>query len=172
MAAAVPALALLAGCVGPETAIPECEAGPRLIILAQAVPSATMVPCIGEMPVGWSFASLDVEDGVARFWLDSDRAGLRALEVTLTARCVTSGTTAVDSDEEGAQRRQRLDSLAPRFVGTTFDLFTGGCVRYRYELTSGAHIGLHEELHDAVSLFPRRDLAADIRNDLDDDLDA
>lgn len=162
---------LLWGCVGPETAIPECQPGGRLAILAQAVPSASMVPCVAERPVGWSFAALDVDSGRARFWLDSDRAGLRALEVELLASCDTSGATVVDADEEGIERHQRLTSLSPRFTGITYDVFAGGCVAYSYELTSGAHIGLHEELHDAVALFPRRILADELRRDLGLELD-
>ncbi|CAN5787051.1 hypothetical protein BH23ACT1_BH23ACT1_10890 [soil metagenome] len=164
--------ALLWGCVGPETAIPECQTGGRLAILAQAVPTASLVPCVAEMPVGWSFAALDVDSGNARFWLNSDRAGLRALEVELLASCDTEGATVVDADEEGIVRHQRLTSLSPDFAGTTYDVFDGGCVVYRYELPSGAHIALHEELHDAVALFPRQVLADDLRADLGLELDS
>ncbi len=139
--------------------------------MAQAVPTASMVPCVAEMPVGWSFAALDVDSGNARFWLDSDRAGLRSLEVELLASCNLDGATIVDADEEGIERHQRLTSLTPEFVGTTYDVFDGGCVAYRYRLTAGAHIGLHEELHDAVALFPRQVLADDLRADLGLELD-
>lgn len=162
---------LLYGCVGPETAIPECETGGRLTILAQSVPSASMVPCVRQMPVGWSFAALDVDSGGARFWLNSDRSGMRALEVELLDACDTAGATVVDPEEDGTERYQRLTSLSPRFTGITYDVFAGGCVAYRYELTSGAHIGLHEELHDAVALFPRRVLADELRRDLGLELD-
>ena len=164
-------ITLLYGCVGPESAIPECQTGGRLAILAQAVPSASMVPCVAEMPVGWSFAALDVDSGGARFWLNSDRSGLRTLEVELLDACDTAGATVVDPEEEGTERYQRLTSLTPRFAGITYDVFPGGCVAYRYELTSGAHIGLHEELHDAVALFPRRVLTDELRRDLGLELD-
>ena len=130
-----------------------------------------MVPCVEQMPVGWSFAALDVDSGSARFWLDSDRAGLRAVEVELLASCDTQGATIVGADEEGIERHQRLTSLSPTFAGTTYDVFDGGCVAYRYELTSGAHIALHEELHDAVALFPRQVLADELRRDLGLELD-
>ena len=162
---------LLWGCVGPESAIPECQTGGRLAILAQAVPSASMVPCVAPLPVGWSFSALDVDSGGARFWLNSDRSGLRALEVELLDSCDTTGATEVGSEEEGIERYQILTSLTPRFTGITYDVFPGGCVAYRYELTSGAHIGLHEELHDAVALFPRRMLADELRRDLGLELD-
>jgi hypothetical protein len=162
---------LLVGCVGPETAIPECESGGRLAILAQSLPSASLVPCIEQMPVGWSFDALDVDSGRARFWLHSDRAGLRAAEVQLVRDCDVSGATSVDSEETGVQRYQRLSALSPRFIGTTYDVFEGGCVVYRYELTSGPHIGLYQEIHDAVGLFPRQTLSDDLHADLGLDLD-
>ena len=162
---------LLWGCVGPEIAVPGCVPGGRLAVIAQAVPSASMVPCLEQMPVGWSFAALDVDSGGARFWLDSDRSGLRALEVELLESCDISGATAATADEDGVQRYERLTSLLPRFTGITYDVFAGGCVAYRYELASGVHIGLHEELHAAVALFPRHVLAEDLRRDLGLELD-
>ena len=171
----VAGLALLAGvmtgCVSAEATMPGCEPGGRLGLLAQAVPAATLVPCVREMPVGWNFDALDVDSGQARFWLDSDRAGLRAAEVELSSSCDVEGATLVVPEEEGATRYQRLTSLSPRFVGATYDVFEGGCVTYRYELVHGPHIGLYQELHDAVALFPRQALADDVRNDLGLDFD-
>lgn len=151
--------------------MPECEEGGRLAILAQAVPTASLVPCVEQMPVGWNFDALDVDSGLARFWLDSDRAGLRAAEVELVQTCDVAGATAIEAEDEGAQRYQRLSSLSPRFVGTTYDVFDGGCVIYRFELTTGPHFGLYRELHDAVALFPRQALRDDLRRDLGLDLD-
>lgn len=173
---AVPALVTMAlasvlGCTTPETTMPECEPGGRLATLAQSVPTASRVPCVAEIPVGWNFDSLDVDSGLARFWLDSDRAGLRAAEIELVESCDTSGATAVDPEEDGAARYQRLSSLSPRFIGTTYDVFEGGCVVYRYELVHGPHIALYQELHEAVALFPRRALRDDLREDLGLDLD-
>lgn len=165
------ASAAMTGCVTPEATMPGCQPGGRLGILAQSVPTATLVPCVQEMPVGWNFDSLDVDSGRARFWLDSDRAGLRAAEVELSPTCDVDGATLVAPEEEGAERYQRLTSLSPRFVGATYDVFEGGCVTYRYELVHGPHISLYQELHDAVALFPRQALADDVRNDLGLDFD-
>ena len=164
-------LALVGGCASPETTMPGCEPGGRLGILAQAVPSASQVPCLKEMPVGWNFDSLDVDSGRARFWLHSDRAGLRAAEVELSSTCDVEGATRVAAEEEATERYQRLLSLSPRFVGTTYDVFDGGCVTYRYELVKGPHIVLYQELHEAVSLFSRQGLADDVRGDLGLDFD-
>ena len=161
----------MAACISPESTMPGCQPGGRLGLLAQAVPTAELVPCVREMPVGWNFESLDVESGRATFWLDSDRAGLRAAEVQLSPSCDVEGATLVAPEQEGTERYQRLVSLSPSFVGATYDVFDGGCVTYRYKLARGAHIGLYQELHDAVDLFPRQALADDVRDDLGLDLD-
>ncbi|MBW3549050.1 MAG: hypothetical protein KY452_13085 [Actinobacteria bacterium] len=157
VAAAVLAVAMV-GCAGAEAAVPECKASRRLAILAQSVPTASLVPCLESMPAGWSFAALDVDSERSRFWLDSDRAGLRAAEIELASTCDVSGGTQGEPEEEGTDRYQRLSSLSPRFAGSTYDVFDGGCVIYRYDFANGPHITLYQDLHDAVALFPREDL--------------
>ncbi len=160
----------LAGCVSQAKAMPECEPDARLAIVAQAVPSATMVPCVQQMPAGWSFAALDVESGRARFWLNSDRAGLRAVEVELTASCDTRGATRVPSEDEDVVRYRRIRSLSPSHSGVNYDVFPGGCVTYRYEFAKGLQIDLLPEFNDAVGLYPRQELSRAVRQDLGHDL--
>ncbi|HEV2919974.1 MAG TPA: phosphatase PAP2 family protein, partial [Actinomycetota bacterium] len=58
-----------------------------LWLQAQAVPSASMVPCVRYLPVGWSVAEVAVNDGRSVLTLDHDRAGAAALVVRLTAAC-------------------------------------------------------------------------------------
>ena len=62
-----------------------------MILTAQAVPTAALLPCIAALPSGWQAGGADTSSGKARLWLDSDRAGPRAVAVTLTATCDTSG---------------------------------------------------------------------------------
>ena len=64
---------------------PSCGTGHSMILSAQAVPSAALLPCIAALPAGWSVGGTDIASGKASFWLDSDRAGPRAVTVTLTA---------------------------------------------------------------------------------------
>ncbi len=165
------AAAGLSGCSDQGTTTPECGAGRRLAVVAQSVPTATLVPCVDEMPAGWSFGALDVESGRTRFWLNSDRAGVRAVEVELTARCDVSRATRVRSQEEGVRRYRRLHSLSPRFEGTTYDVFGGGCVSYRYRFTKGPHVVLLPEFDEALKLLPRQRIGEEVRRDLGSDLD-
>jgi hypothetical protein len=50
----------------------------------------------------------------------------------------------------------RLYTISPRYAGTLFDVFAGGCAQYRFDVDRDPHIPLMEELRDAVALFPRR----------------
>ncbi|MGH3173593.1 MAG: hypothetical protein ACRDPF_06970, partial [Streptosporangiaceae bacterium] len=83
---------------------PSCGTGHSMILSAQAVPSAAMLPCIAALPAGWSIGGADISDGHTRLWLDSDRAGPRAITVTLTATCDTSGAHQIPSDQPGTRR--------------------------------------------------------------------
>lgn len=173
LAAALVGLLGLAGCVTQEKAMPECKAGRRLAIVAQSVSGASLVPCVDVMPAGWSFAALDVESGRTRFWLNSDRAGMRAAEIELTRSCDVRGASEIRSEDqqEGIRRYRRLKSLSPRFVGVGYDVFGGGCVTYRYEFEERQQVLLLPELHEAVALFPREELREAVRRDLGFDLD-
>jgi hypothetical protein len=151
---------------------PECEAGRRLALLAQAVPTATFIPCVvadeEQRPAGWSYGALDVERGRARFWLDSDRGGLRAVEVELAESCDTRGAT-LDrtAGTSGVERYLRVSSVSARMAGTAYDEFDGGCVSYHFdfERTPAAN-ELFQGFQSMVGLFPREQL----RDELDDDL--
>ena len=76
---------------------PACGTGHSMILSAQAVPSAALLPCIAALPAGWTIGGADIASGKASFWLDSDRAGPRAVTVTLTATCDTSGAQQIPS---------------------------------------------------------------------------
>ena len=163
-----------ASCGGPLETMPACTAGERLAILAQAVPSATFVPCVDTMPAGWGFGALDVERGSAIFYLDHDREGLRTAAVELSPSCDVRGATSEDVPGPVERYVRFRGTLSPTFAASTFDVFDGGCVEYRYAFERGdnaEHIELLNELFAAVGLVPRSDLRAEVRRELGQDLD-
>src|SRR5438132_5080558 len=99
---------------------PECGPNNTMVLIAQSVPSAASLPCIASLPSGWQFGGGNIHNGGTTFWLNSDRAGDRAVTVTLTSSCDTRGAEEIPSDEPGAQRFERPDTLRPRFTGTRF----------------------------------------------------
>ncbi|MGZ8572040.1 MAG: hypothetical protein ACXWW5_07435, partial [Actinomycetota bacterium] len=137
------------------------------VLLAQSVPSATELPCVAEFPAGWTFGGSAISRGLARFWLDSDRGGLHAVEVSLRATCDTAGAVEEEPapDEAGTRVFARPDSLKPSFTGTRFLLFEGGCIGYTFHFGSGAPSTLAIEAVEALSMVPRATVVAEVRKD-------
>jgi hypothetical protein len=166
----------LAGCAGDDSAAaiittPQCEvgdggAGNGVILMAQSVPTAAWVPCMRTaLPSGWSFEHLDAEDGMSRFWLDSDRDGTKAIEVRLEASCDTSGTTEIASDRAFMHRLERVRQVSPTYSGERHYVFRGGCLSIVFRLdgdSPGEALALASQ---AVGVVSREDLQAQVRDD-------
>ena len=151
-------------------AMPRCEAGQRLGIVAQSVPGAAYLPCVADMSPGWSFESFDVDDDGTRFSLRSDRSD-RLVEVELAASCDVGLATPVAPRDEGVRTYQLAESVSPRYAGRFYDVFAGGCVTYAFDFARGPHIALIDELQRAVDLYPRRLLRQELRDQLGITLD-
>jgi tRNA A-37 threonylcarbamoyl transferase component Bud32 len=140
---------------------PDCRPQTVTVLMAQAVPTATAVPCIEALPTGLSFASAIAHNGEARFWLDSDRAGPRAVTVTLTGGCDTSSARRVPTDEAGTERFDNESAVPGRGSGPDrFYRLPGGCVTYDYSAAVRTDPALTAAADGALGFLPRDDLAA------------
>jgi hypothetical protein len=148
LALAVACLAL-AGCARPvatelaATNQPGCrwqgrDGTPLVLLMAQAVPTASQLPCVELLPTGWWVSDVFVRKGRVRFTLDSDRVGTRAVEVVLARTCAIGRVTRVPSDHPGTRRYQEVIGIDPgrRYRGAVHYLFPGGCVTYRLDFRS------------------------------------
>lgn len=160
----------LSGCAEAPRSMPGCDADSRLGIVAQSVPGAAYVPCVAELPAGWSFAGLRVNHRGTRITLESDRAD-RTVRVTLAATCDITGATPVAPSDPGTRTYQRIESIDPRYVGEFIDVFPGGCVTTRYDFQRGAHVALVTELEQIVGLYSRQQLRQELAATLDVELD-
>jgi membrane-associated phospholipid phosphatase/tRNA A-37 threonylcarbamoyl transferase component Bud32 len=144
---------------------PDCGTGDVAMMVAQSVPSATLVPCIATLPAGWELGGVRVKRDRSTFWLDSDLAGGRAVEATLTPRdeCDISDAAPVPSDEVGTERYEQPERLPPGLRSTRFYLFPGGCVTYRFEFDDEATPGLIFSVDQAVAFQPRSTLLDHVR---------
>ncbi|HYB48609.1 MAG TPA: hypothetical protein VED20_14860 [Streptosporangiaceae bacterium] len=144
---------------------PECGTGHSIILAAQAVPSAALVPCLAALPAGWVVEhSAAIASGQATFWLDSDQAGTRALAVTLSATCDVAGARQVRSDQPGTRRFDRPLSRPPQFAELRFYTFPGGCVSYRFYFDAAAYPLLAADATRAVGFVPRAALVDHVKN--------
>jgi tRNA A-37 threonylcarbamoyl transferase component Bud32 len=108
-----------------------------LWLMAQSVPSASLVPCVEFLPVGWSVAEVAVNDGRSVLTLDHDRAGDAALVVRLEAACDPGDAVEGPSPIPGVQQFQRIEAQSgDGFGATVYDRFPGGCVTSRLRLTT------------------------------------
>ena len=165
---------LLSGCAAERTSVsrqvPACsvddgQAADGVVLMAQSVPSATWVPCVEGVPLGWGFGGLDARSGSARFWLDSDRDGRRAIEVRLEEACDTTGATEIPTDREGLRRLERVTQVTPEFHGRRFYLFEGGCLTVVFTLAGeyrGEPLALATQ---GVGVVSRAELAAQVREE-------
>jgi hypothetical protein len=131
------------------------------VLAAQAVPSATFVPCMREFPDGWSYGGSDVRNGLATYWLGSDRGGPHAVEVVLSPTCDVTGLEAEadESGELGLRAFFERITVQPFAVNRYF-VFPGGCVihRYRFTTTLEQAARLVGEADRALTFLPRSEL--------------
>jgi hypothetical protein len=149
---------------------PVCEylgraASPTVVLAAQAVPSATLVPCITRLPAGWGIQDVSIHRGRASFTLDSDRAGVGAVIVTLSRYCSLPRVTRQPTDEPGTRRFEQVDEFRPgvSLSATRFYLFPGGCVTYRLRFTGSERGEPLGETNLALSFVTRDAVGAGVR---------
>ena len=142
---------------------PDCGTGPSMILAAQAVPSAAVLPCLAALPSGWQLGGVDIASGKASFWLDSDRAGERSATITLAAACDTAGARQIPSDQPGTRRFERPLNLVPQFSDLRFYTFPGGCITYEFRFAPGASPVLAGTASSAVDFVPRSRLVGYVR---------
>ena len=166
--------ALLAGCAAPASLGSDelaCRAGDRgepasgVVLMAQAVPSASWLPCLDAVPLGWRLAGVEVRDGSGAFWLDSDRDGVRAIEARLTEACDTRDATEIPSDRAGLRRLEQVTQVHPQYVGTRFHGFGGGCLAVVFRPAGAYRAEPLAVATESIDVVRRADVAAHVHEE-------
>jgi hypothetical protein len=127
-----------------------------VVLMAQAIPTSSLVPCVDAYPSGWSFGTFDVKTGEATMTFDSDRAGMNALTVTLVPSCRPVGTRK-QPDEAGALALQEQDvELGPRYRAIRYYTFPGGCMMYAFNFPLGPAPTLTTDASVMIQLIDRK----------------
>jgi hypothetical protein len=168
-AAVVAGTVVVSGCVASQDQRVSCTSRSRqsiFVLEAQAVPSATLMPCANSLPGGWSVGGFEVRSGLARFWLDSDRAGARAAEVRLTSSCDVAGATQLPPTSRGWPAVQRYEAPAAQQPPATvrYYLFTGGCVTYRLAFSRQSAPALFDQADQFLGFTTRSRYVNGVRN--------
>lgn len=160
------AVPLLAACGPSQVTAPRCSAAERLGLVAQSVPSSSYVPCVVDLRTGWSSENFVVQRGSTAFELVSDRAAGHAVRVDFARRCDVATATPFPPRTAGGRTYLRLRSIRPRYAGTMFDVFPGGCVSYAFDFARGPHVALMADLQAAVGFVSRVQLRQRLHDQL------
>ena len=117
------------------SASPNCGTSDLMVLIAQSVPSATLLPCVATLPAGFGLDDVHVRSGrttvLARLGPRGRSRGRGdAHPVRASARC--AGAQPVPTDEIGTARYERPEQLTPELRSTRYYTFPGGCVSYRF----------------------------------------
>jgi hypothetical protein len=143
---------------------PLCGRTNVMILMAQAVPTATSVPCIASLPAGWDVGGVRVHRNDGRFWLDSDQAGNHAVEVRLRppGACRIDEATEVLSTEPGWRAFEEPTQLPPGLRSMRTYLSEGACVTYRFEFGGDVSASTAFALQAALGFQPRDELVDEV----------
>jgi tRNA A-37 threonylcarbamoyl transferase component Bud32 len=133
-----------------------------LWLMAQSVPSASLVPCVQFLPVGWSVAEAAVNNGRSVITLNHDRAGKGAMVVELTASCDLAGAAEVTSEQPGARRYLRVDRNTAAFSATRAYVVPGGCITAQFTAPA-AQQHLASETSSMLGFTVRQELGQALR---------
>jgi hypothetical protein len=143
---------------------------PLLVLMAQAVPTASQLPCVDldNLTAQWSVSDVFVRNGRARFALDSyGDVDHHAVVVVLERTCRFGKVTRVPSDHPGIQRYQEITEIRSgrEFRGAIYYLFRGGCVTYRLDFRGGEQARPLGDVVLALGFVGRDAVAAAVRDD-------
>jgi len=158
------------GCSSGSGSLPGCGSPDDSVfaLIAQSVPSATQLPCLKELPVGWMMSAMEIRDSRTQLWLDSTIGGVRAVEVDLQASCEVGEAVEVPpAPDEVGMRPYVQSDLPPGFSGARYLRFAGGCVIYRFHFAGNAPPTLALEAEEALSFLPRRSVVEQVRAEYD-----
>jgi tRNA A-37 threonylcarbamoyl transferase component Bud32/membrane-associated phospholipid phosphatase len=138
-----------------------CAPHEPLLLMAQSVPTASLVPCVQALPAGWTLGEVQVGDGRSRILLNSDRGGV--LTVELTGSCDLAGAQEqVSSDQSGTRLFQPADAAS---TATRWYLFPGGCITQRLDASTTAGGQLVQDASPTLGFTTREALRAALRRD-------
>jgi hypothetical protein len=140
------------------------ESRSALLLMAQSVRTASLLPCIRALPVGWTFAKLDVTSKRAQFWLASDRAGKKALRVSVSRACNTEGASASASERADVRRYNRVQPVSSGFRADHYFVFPGGCIRYHFDLHRPGGAEELRNMSTELDFVSRADLARSVHD--------
>jgi hypothetical protein len=135
-----------------------------IVLVAQSVPTAQLVPCVRAVPAGWRFDHMDARNGRTRLYFNASQAGdvVHPLTLTLKRDCEVGSASRRTSDEPGTTAYEHIKQTESTYVGKRFYKFPGGCVTYDFNVHGGTFVGLLDAMTGYLDFISRDDLAAKV----------
>jgi hypothetical protein len=167
---AVAAAVLAAGCSGaignPVRVLPctpsEDRLDKRMVLMAQSVPTASAVPCMGAELDDWFLDDLDSWDGRTRIEF-SRLIDEFALRIFLTRTCDRGRASETATDQPGTRRFDQRIRTGSSYRDRRFYLLPGACVTYEFQLTGTGAEEAAEDISSAIGFVSRDQLADQVR---------
>jgi hypothetical protein len=144
-----------AACGARQNAQPICRSDSPTVLMAESVPSASLIPCVEALPGGWTFAAFDADDTGSTFSLQASDLGA-AVEVRFVASCDPTGQSKSIDGFPSAQEYRTVLAGGSTVVWTT--TFPGGCSRAELTFPEPPARADVETIHDAISFMQRTDV--------------
>lgn len=160
VACALPVAAMLGGCARVQANTePWCRPGNPTALMAESVPTATLVPCVRSLPVGWEFTTFSADETHATFSIEADAETGGTVEVELHPACAAAPKEGGRSDEPGTTVARTVEHRSP-YAASWIYRFQGGCARIHIAFTKAADVEQElAELRRDLSFLPRADIA-------------
>jgi hypothetical protein len=129
-----------------------------LWLQAQAVPSASLLPCLDTLPPGWTVGNVAVNQGRSVLTLDHNQAGAGAVEIRLNPACDVDGSIEAPSDNPDVRHYQQTQRSTGEYAAVFHDRFAGGCVTTRLTSTTDLDGTFAVEATNIVNLVNRHTL--------------
>jgi tRNA A-37 threonylcarbamoyl transferase component Bud32/membrane-associated phospholipid phosphatase len=129
-----------------------------LWLMAQSVPSASLIPCLQFVSVDWTVAKVTVNNGRSVITLNHNGGGRAAMVVRLAASCDLAGATEVSSEQPGTRRYLRVDGNSTEFAATRAYTFSGGCVTQRFRGAGPSALRLSDTASTEFGFITRQEL--------------
>ena len=143
-----------------EVGAPICDDNRTMILMAEAVPSATRLPCIRSLPLGWMLMSATIARDRARFELTvpADAGGSGSIGVRVGSTASPAGV---------AVTMTTACPAAPQEASVTILRLDGGCVAYESSVPSRLAPVPSFDAGGGLSFVPRSRLVAAVDRDED-----
>jgi tRNA A-37 threonylcarbamoyl transferase component Bud32 len=139
-----------------------CDDQEALWLMAQAVPSSPVVPCLELDPGGWSLNDVKASSGLASIVFDIvDPPQAAAVTLDLAPSCNLAGAAEISSEQPGAERYLKIDRTTTPATVTRIYTFPGGCVTERF-VSAGSPERMAIEASSAFGFVTREELASDL----------